>query len=226
VADRHDEVLDRAVEELRTLPPLDREAVTRIVSAAARAREAGLADGLDDASADEFALPWRRRFFTLPAVAGIAAAAMLVGFLVRGAIPGALPDDAPPPATSAVAASGSAAEGSAPSASSGETTPVVPAAASLDAMELAPVSTQFVFTSATARSVTVVGDFNGWDERANPLVRQGSGPIWSAMVPLRPGRHAYAFMVDGKRLELDPRAPSATDPDFGVPASVRIVGQP
>jgi len=74
--------------------------------------------------------------------------------------------------------------------------------------------------------VTVIGDFNGWDERANPLVRQGSGPIWSAMVPLRPGRHAYAFMVDGKRVELDPRAPSATDPDFGVQASVRIVGQP
>jgi hypothetical protein len=219
MAERDDEVLLRAVEELRALPPLDHEAVTRIVSAAARAREAGLV--LGDAS-DEDAAPARgRRFFTLPAVAGIAAAAALVGFLVRGAIPGALPGDSSAPATSAIAATGSAA-----GASSGETSPVLPAAASLEAMELAPVPTQFVFTSATASSVTLVGDFNGWDERANPLVRQGSGPIWSAMVSLRPGRHAYAFMVDGKRLELDPRAPSATDPDFGVPASVRIVGQP
>ena len=219
MADRHDEVLHRAVEELRALPPLDHEAVTRIVSAAARAREAGL--GIDEASDMDIAPARGRRFFTLPAVAGIAAAAALVGFLVRGAIPGERPGDSSAAGTSAVVASGPAA-----SASAGESTPVLPATASLEAMELAPVPTQFVFTSASASSVTVIGDFNGWDERANPLVRQGSGPIWSAMVPLRPGRHAYAFMVDGKRLELDPRAPSATDPDFGVAASVRIVGQP
>lgn len=207
MADRHDDVLQRAIDELRALPPLDESAVSRIVASAARARAAGPA-GDDDATRVR-----RGRFFSIPAVAGIAAAAAVVGFIARGVVPtGAVAPGAP---ETSVAAAPAAAV-------------VTPALAVADqgALELAPIPTQFVFESKKARSITVVGDFNGWDERADSLVRQPGSQLWTAMIALRPGRHAYAFMVDGERLELDPRAPSTRDPDFDVVASVRIVGQP
>ena len=40
-----------------------------------------------------------------------------------------------------------------------------------------------------------------------------------------PGRHLYAFMVDGK-LVVDPRAPRARDLDYGGDASVLMVNTP
>jgi 1,4-alpha-glucan branching enzyme len=70
--------------------------------------------------------------------------------------------------------------------------------------------------------VTVVGDFNRWDPTATPLDADRAGS-WAADVALAPGRHAYAFVVDGRRV-LDPAAPSERDPDFGGAHSVTVVG--
>ena len=52
---------------------------------------------------------------------------------------------------------------------------------------------------AKARKVAIVGDFNGWDEKATPMLRRNADDSWSAQVPLSPGRHVYAFVVDGTR---------------------------
>jgi 1,4-alpha-glucan branching enzyme len=76
-----------------------------------------------------------------------------------------------------------------------------------------------------AKRVMLVGDFNSWDERALPLEREHGSSLWSVTVPLLPGRHVYAFLVDSV-WTTDPRAPKTQDPDFGVTGSVVIVGKP
>ena len=75
---------------------------------------------------------------------------------------------------------------------------------------------------AGARAVSLVGDFNGWDAAATPMARTGAGAEWSAQLPLTPGRHVYAFVIDGTRWLVDPMAPQVPDADLG-PANAVIV---
>ncbi|WP_291158471.1 isoamylase early set domain-containing protein [Gemmatimonas sp. UBA7669] len=77
---------------------------------------------------------------------------------------------------------------------------------------------------ATAREVSLVGDFNGWDEQATPMVQQAADGTWSARVPLEPGRHTYAFVVDGQQWLVDPLAPQVPDAGFG-PTNAVIVDE-
>jgi len=82
---------------------------------------------------------------------------------------------------------------------------------------------QFVIVVPGAAAVSLVGEFNDWDAARTPMqVSQTSG-IWSVTVPLSPGRHRYAFLVDGRRWVADPSSPRAQD-DFGTPSSVVTVG--
>ncbi len=82
---------------------------------------------------------------------------------------------------------------------------------------------RFEFTlPASAQEVSLVGDFNGWDTDATPMVRDGSGRTWSARVPLAPGRHEYAFVVDGQRWVVDPLAPQVPDAGFGPTNAVVV----
>jgi 1,4-alpha-glucan branching enzyme len=73
--------------------------------------------------------------------------------------------------------------------------------------------------------VAVVGDFNGWNPDANVMTADARG-VWTTTVPLPPGRHAYAFVVDGTVWVTDPRAPVVRDPDYGRDQSVVLVGHP
>lgn len=82
---------------------------------------------------------------------------------------------------------------------------------------------QFVFYAPQAGSVALVGDFNDWDRGATPLLRASGGGFWSVVVPLAPGRHQYAFVVDGMKWMLDPDAPRTLVNDFGEPNSVVTV---
>ena len=83
---------------------------------------------------------------------------------------------------------------------------------------------QFVLVANSASDVRIVGDFNDWDPRATPMQRSGSGGVWSVIVPLEPGRHVYAFVVDGKQWVADVDAPRAPENEFGVPKSIVMVG--
>jgi hypothetical protein len=200
--DRRDDVVDRAIDALRDLPALDRAAVSKIVATAARARELDVEPHVDDL------LPPRRgNGSRIAAMATIAAAAALVGYLVGGS-------RAEPVAATPVVAS-------APSSS--EQAPVLNVDA--PAPETMVVPKQFVFDSRGAKRVLLVGDFNGWGERALPLAREKGSSLWAVTVPLTPGRHVYAFLVDST-WTVDPRAPTTRDPDFGVSGSVVIVGKP
>jgi 1,4-alpha-glucan branching enzyme len=95
-----------------------------------------------------------------------------------------------------------------------------------DAASEAPIATQFVLDAPAAGQVALVGAFNGWSADETPLVRDPATGLWSVTVPLAPGRHVYAFMVDDSVLTLDPRAPSARDEELGTTASVILVGTP
>jgi hypothetical protein len=234
-------MIKRIVDELKTLPAVPADATARVlarVDAARRGEEPAYASDDDDViffptSTEEMPAPspsrgepwaatapapgsrsahgWRRRFiFSLPAAIGYALAATLAGFLIRGAVPR-------PPATDGIA--------SVPAPESSTATGrIVPAAASARALQETPVAVQFVLDARRAKSVAVVGDFNGWDGSATPLERDSASGVWTALVKVPPGRHVYAFLVDGTVWTLDPNAPRAKDSDYGTEQSVVIVG--
>jgi hypothetical protein len=98
---------------------------------------------------------------------------------------------------------------------------------SASALAVAPpraASVRFTLEAPHAAHVSLVGDFDGWKPAGVPMSRAGDGRTWIVDVPLPPGRHAFAFSVDGG-LRVDPRAPRAGDDDFGTPSSVIVVPQ-
>jgi len=138
---------------------------------------------------------------------GLAAAAAVAGFFVRGAV-----ISKPSTETLAVAQ-----------------TPATPidtrqvAAVSGDA---SPILQQFIFENAQAHRVSVVGDFNRWDRSTSPMTRSSDNATWSVIIPIVPGRHVYGYMVDDSLFTLDPRAPKVKDVDLGTEGSVVMVGRP
>ena len=243
--DDGDEMIKRIVDELRTLPPVPADATARVlarVDAARRDEGPSAYESSDDddviffptnteemratspahgdvvrplsvAGGSRAGSRFARRFVvSLPAAIGYALAATLAGFLIRGAMPRQ-------PGTATVAKTlGS------PSGDSLGIARTVTAVASTRALQEAPLKVQFVLDAKRATSVAVVGDFNGWDGNVTPLERDSTTGVWSALVDVRPGRHLYAFLVDGKTLTLDPNAPRAKDSDYGTEQSVVIVG--
>ncbi|MGH7416604.1 MAG: isoamylase early set domain-containing protein [Candidatus Rokuibacteriota bacterium] len=82
---------------------------------------------------------------------------------------------------------------------------------------------QFLLVTRGAASVALVGDFNDWDPTRTPMRGAHQG-VWTAVVPLAPGRYRYAFLVNGTQWLADPAAPRAADDEFGAPSSVVTVG--
>jgi hypothetical protein len=202
----HDHVLRRAVQTLRQLPAADADAIRRVVEAAAAQRVMAAADD-PVVDATTVARPGPRRW-KLAGFGGLVAAAAIVGFLARGTLTRANP-------SAAVTSSGAS--------------PGAPLRAAANvALDVLPVPQQFVFRSASAHSVSVVGDFNGWNAALAPMTREAGGDLWSVTIPIVPGRHSYGLMVDDSTFTLDPdaRVARAKDPDLGVEASVVIVGRP
>lgn len=197
-----DRVLEAAVSELRTLRPVDAETVARVVRASADGRQGDMRQA---AGHDSMGRRWRIGGIVLTAMA-----AGVVGFMVRGSTtPPAV--EAPPESAAAAPASASA--------------PRLEPVSARD-LESRAVPTQFVFESRGARRVSLVGDFNGWSPRTTPMTRHQGTSLWAVTLPVAPGRHLYAFMVDDSIFTLDPREPAATDNDIGAQASVVIVGRP
>ncbi len=85
---------------------------------------------------------------------------------------------------------------------------------------------QFGFVAPHASSVALVGDFNNWDPKSTPLRAAATGGVWSVEVPVQPGRHLYAFVVDGTVWRPDPAAPQAAGEDYGEPNSALTVAEP
>ena len=192
--EERDELIERIAAELRQVGPLDAAVDARVMVEIATLP--AYQPGVISA-----AVRWLRRPLTLRVspLAGLAAAAS-IALLIWLGLPAVRDETHAPEATAATAA--------APGvllARHGQTT------------------VQFVLVEPNAKSVTLVGDFNDWVVSATPL-RPGAGGTWSAALRLPPGRHRYAFVVDGSRWIADPTAPPAPDDDFGSPGSVVTVG--
>jgi len=165
---------------------------------------------------------WRRltspRTLRVSPLAGLALAAGFAGIVALATARVVTRPSAPV----TVARAGATAPAVAPaSASAPVAAPVVVPMPTRDTVRLV----QFVLVAPKAARVAVVGDFNNWDRVATPLRRGGQGSVWAVDVPLAPGRHQYAFIVDGVRWVLDPTAPRAVEDDFGTPNSVVTVGE-
>ncbi len=71
--------------------------------------------------------------------------------------------------------------------------------------------------------VSVVGAFNGWDEKSHPMMPAGEG-MYELFVRLPPGSHPYKFAVDGRQI-LDPDNPEEFADDSGGKTSIARVGK-
>ena len=95
-----------------------------------------------------------------------------------------------------------------------------PAPAAVDTVHVV----RFVLQAENARRVALVGDFNEWQAGATQMTPTARPGVWTVDVALPPGRHEYAFVVDGSRWMADPLATVQHD-DFGTESSVVTVGR-
>lgn len=86
--------------------------------------------------------------------------------------------------------------------------------ASLTSGQEAKVFVRLVLLQPGARSVSVAGDFNGWNPGQTRLERSEGG-MWTATIALKPGRYQYMFVIDGKQWVADPLASEASGDGFG-----------
>jgi len=82
----------------------------------------------------------------------------------------------------------------------------------------------FELEAAKARSVQVLGDFNGWSLDADRMQRGADGR-WRLTTLLPPGRYVYAFLIDGNHFQPDPSRDAVEDRDFGVTGSELVVSE-
>jgi 1,4-alpha-glucan branching enzyme len=72
-------------------------------------------------------------------------------------------------------------------------------------------------------SVSLAGEFNGWNTSADPMKKQADGS-WTLTRKLEPGRYMYKFVVDGTNWKEDPTAKESADDGYGGKNSVVVVG--
>lgn len=74
-------------------------------------------------------------------------------------------------------------------------------------------SVVFRLDAPRASSVALAGDFTGWEMK--PLRREGDS--WALSLEVPPGRHQYIFILNGKRMVLDPAQDQVeSDPQGGA----------
>jgi len=75
--------------------------------------------------------------------------------------------------------------------------------------------TYFAVWAPSATGVSVVGDFNGWDDQRHPLRPRASSGIWEGFVPEAGGGAAYKYAIatgQGSHQKADPFARLAEQP--------------
>lgn len=77
------------------------------------------------------------------------------------------------------------------------------------AAESIAIFVQFRLEAPSASEVRLAGSFTGWEPRYE--LRETGPGMWSVLVPLSPGVHDYAFVVDGRDWVPDPAAPTVDD---------------
>lgn len=91
--------------------------------------------------------------------------------------------------------------------------------ASFSSMIEPKVFVRLVLLQPSAQSVSVAGDFNGWNPEKTKLERTDGG-MWTVTLPLKPGRYEYMFVIDGKQWIADPLAAEEATDGFGAQNAV------
>jgi len=79
----------------------------------------------------------------------------------------------------------------------------------------------FEYFSPDVKEVSLVGDFNHWNPKTNPMKKDKKG-TWNATLFLEPGRYEYRIVADGN-WENDPSCSFCVDNEFGSKNCVRVV---
>lgn len=79
---------------------------------------------------------------------------------------------------------------------------------------------QFRLEAQGAVAVALAGSFTGW--RVEHELRETEPGTWSILLPLRPGVHDYAFVVDGHRWVADPHAFQIEDGFGGMNSRIAL----
>jgi len=204
--------LSEMSDELREEVPVRAAWRSRLLDDVARSRRPALGDTYDDriddtGAAIAEATPRRRRIVLTP-IASVAAALL---FAALGA------------GVTYVALSGRNANTLAPIASASRDSATRTTTTLVSTQTPADRETvRFALSAPNASRVALVGSFNEWNPIATPLVRDPATGTWMVSLRLPPGRHVYAFVVDGD-VTADPAAPRAADDDFGSANSVVLV---
>ena len=82
---------------------------------------------------------------------------------------------------------------------------------------------RFTLSAPEAKTVCVVGSFNGWVKGALPMKRAGGRGLWVVEAPLRPGEHTFMYLVDGKEWVVPPLAEDFVTDGFGQTNGVVVV---
>ncbi len=86
---------------------------------------------------------------------------------------------------------------------------------------LQEVLVQFRFEAPHARAVSLAGDFSNWSPTYT--LRRSEPGVWTIVVPLKPGVHAYSFIVDGEKWIPDPAAPAMADGFGGMNSRIAVL---
>lgn len=104
-------------------------------------------------------------------------------------------------------------------------TPVLAPAATGPAAAAEPsaqaIFVQFRLDAKDASEVALAGSFSDW-KPAYPMRRASDG-VWTLVLPVSPGVHDYAFVVDGERWVSDPYAPEVDDGFGGVNSRLTLL---
>jgi hypothetical protein len=78
-------------------------------------------------------------------------------------------------------------------------------------VEAPTLSVELELPAAEARTVSVAGDFNEWQ---NTRMSRGEDGVWRIRLSLPPGRYQYAFVVDEDKWVADPRAATVVNSGY------------
>lgn len=96
------------------------------------------------------------------------------------------------------------------------------------AKQISPSSRQVLVTfevpsTVWAEQITLVGDFNQWDPKANPLVQTRANENWHLTLTLEADRtYRFRYLVDGKVRSCDFQGDGVAYADDGSPCSIVI----
>ena len=89
---------------------------------------------------------------------------------------------------------------------------------------MTPAGVLFSHAHASASSVHLAGDFNGWDPGAQELSDEDGDGVWTVTLEVAPGRYEYKFVIDGgASWELDTGNPERVGDNHGGENSVIVV---